>query len=84
MDLKQHLLELEMGFWKGDAAFYEAHLTEGALMVFPEPIGMMNRAEILDTIAAGQRWAHVTVEAARLLRLSEASAVLVYTAEGMR
>ena len=84
MDLKQHLLDLEVGFWKGDEAFYDAHLTEDALMVFPEPMGMMDRGEILESIAAGRRWAHVVVEAPCLLHLSEGAVVLVYTAEGMR
>jgi hypothetical protein len=84
VDLKARLLELESEFWKSDEAFYDEHLSEDALMVFPEPVGVMDRDEILRSVAAGPRWAALRMLDARLLRLSEQSVVLAYKAEGTR
>ena len=36
MELQNQLLAIERTLWTNDAAFYEAHLTEDALLVFAE------------------------------------------------
>jgi hypothetical protein len=58
MQLQDQLLAIERRLWTNDAAFYEAHLAEEALLVFAET-GVITRdvaiAEIRNENAQGRR-----------------------------
>ena len=84
--LEEALWELERQFWlrAGDVDFYGEKLTEDAVMVFPAPYGIVDRAAVLDAIAAATDWTTVTLDDRKHLRLSETSAVLAYRGTGVR
>lgn len=56
MDQIQELWSLEKQFWLGDAAFYERTLAPGAIMVLPEPAGVLDRAATVEAISSSSRW----------------------------
>ena len=75
---------LEKQFWEGDATFYEEHLSDDALMVFPEPVGILTRPRIIETVCTGRRWSSVTFERIHFLELEESVLMLMYTARARR
>lgn len=82
--LTRTLLALERRFWKGDASFYERHLSASAVMALPVPAGILRRDEIVASIAGGARWAHLRVINPRMVLLSPTSALLTYRAQASR
>jgi hypothetical protein len=84
MNLQDRLTALEREFWGGDAAFYDEHLSDDALMVFPEPVSIMNRDETVRSIADAPRWSDVRMEDVRMVPLTATAAVLTYRATARR
>lgn len=84
MPLEDELLALEAGFWKGDADFYQRHLTPDAVMAFADPVGVLTRAQVLRAIDDEQRWSEVSFEDSRLLFLTDQSCILSYKARARR
>jgi len=84
MNMKKQLLELEEQFWKGDAEFYRQNLTENSLMVFAEPVGVLTKDRVIETIAASPRWTDVEFEDFRMVQLTDDTAVVTYKASAYR
>lgn len=84
MGNRSTLLDLERRFWHGDAAFYEATLTEDALMVFPAPTGILDRAAVIESLGDADRWRTVAFSDERVIDLGEGAAQLVYRADAVR
>ena len=82
--LEDHLFSLEEKFWTEGAAYYQRHLASAAIMVFPDPAGVLIKDEIASSLGAGTRWSSVALEEHRLLELSERSAVVTYKATAKR
>ncbi len=80
MTLMQELLELEHGFWTGGPDFYRAALDPHAIFVLPDPVGILGRDQVVESIVGAPRWHSVELDSRRLLELSPSSAVLVYRA----
>jgi hypothetical protein len=80
MALEKQLLQLEERFWKGDADFYRQHLTDDSLMVFAEPVGILTKDQTIQAVAAGPRWAEVEFREARVVRLTDRVAIVIYKA----
>jgi len=78
------LLTLEREFWKGDAEFYRRRLSDHAVMVFPEPTGVLTRDQVLAAIGAAPRWADVQMDDPRLVALTNETAILTYKATARR
>src|SRR5690606_3394428 len=78
--LEDELFDLEKHFWTEGADYYRSHLAPSALMVFPEPAGVLVKDEIASSIGAGARWADVELEEHRVLELSDKAAVVTYKA----
>ena len=78
------LLALEREFWTGDADFYRRNLSDHAVMVFPEPAGVMTRDQVLETIGSAPRWAEVQLEEPRVVTLTSETAILTYKATARR
>lgn len=83
-DPTETVLDLEERFWRGDDAFYDDHLTDDAVMVFAEPIGVLSRAETIQSIADSQRWTDVQFEELRVTELADDVVVLTYHATAVR
>ena len=82
--LADRLFGLEEQFWKGDAAFYRRNLADEAVMVFPDPAGVMIKDEICSAIDDSPRWEHVELEEHRVMELDDNAAVVTYKATAMR
>lgn len=84
MGLKESLLERERQFWKADEEFYQKHLAEDTVMVFPEPTGILERPEILESMGGTDRWSTIEFSNERLLEISDEAVQLVYRAVAER
>jgi hypothetical protein len=78
------LLRMEREFWLGDAVFYRANLAMKSMMIFPDPIGVMTRSQVLESLEKSPRWDHVTMEDVRTLELDNGSVILTYRAFATR
>ncbi len=54
--LEDHLFDLEEKFWTEGPSFYESRLAYTALMVFPEPAGVLLKDAIAPSLAQKSRW----------------------------
>jgi len=84
MKREQELWELEKEFWRGDAEFYERTLADKALMVFPAPIGIMDRATAVGSIRSAARWRNVSFRDKHLLPAGQGAVVLAYCVQADR
>ncbi|WP_435157022.1 nuclear transport factor 2 family protein [Haladaptatus sp. DFWS20] len=83
-NLEETLLNLEERFWYGDSAFYEEYLTDEAVMVFPEPVGVLAKWETIASVAGSQRWADVRIEDSLITVLTDTVAMLTYHGTAVR
>jgi hypothetical protein len=84
MERKPRLQRIEERFWKGDADYYRQHLAEDALLVFAEPVGVLDKDASVQTMSQSPRWKEVTLEAVRILELSASAVLLSYRATAVR
>jgi hypothetical protein len=82
--LEDLLFSLEERFWTEGAAYYQSNLATAAIMVFPDPAGVLVKDEIASSLGRGTRWSDVALEEHRLLELSERAAVVTYKATAKR
>ena len=82
--LEDHLFSMEEKFWTQSAGYYHDHLAYAAIMVFPEPAGVLVKDEIVSALDKAPRWSQVALEEHRLLELSEDAAVITYKATAKR
>lgn len=82
--LEDHLFRLEERFWTGQPDYYEYHLADAAVMVFPGPAGVLIKDEIVRAVSGQPRWREVALEEHRLLELDERAAVVTYRATARR
>ena len=80
MGTQEELLEIERGFWTGDADYYRRHVDEHCLTVFTEMAGVMSGEEIAGTVEEGRRWAEPGLKMRGLVTPADGVAVLTYEA----
>jgi hypothetical protein len=78
------LLELERRFWLAGEEWYREHLAPTALMVFAEPVGVLDREHTIAAIGAAARWSEVVLEDVRLLPVAAGVRLLCYLATARR
>ena len=76
------LWTIERGFWTGDASFYQANLTEDALIAFAPPHGLLAKAQAVASLGAIPRWQEVELEDCRAIFISDCVVLLAYRACG--
>ncbi len=81
---EQDFWQLEKQFWTGGAEFYDRRLANEALMVFPEPAGVLDRQATLESIQSAARWQNVSFTKRRLAMPTESTAILVYSVRADR
>jgi hypothetical protein len=84
MGLEESLLELERQLWHADEEFYRDTLSEDAVMVFPEPTGILERSTVLESLGGADRWRRVEFDDERLLEVDDDVFQLVYRAVAER
>ena len=80
----EDLWRMEAGFWTGDADFYQQHLAGGAMMVFPPPAGVLDRARIIETVRAAPRWREIDMQDRQIAKPKPDTVVLAYRASARR
>jgi hypothetical protein len=83
-DLRERLVELERGFWEADADFYDRNLASDAVMVLPDPAGVMDRDAVVEAIGSAARWVELRMDDIRMIRLGTDAAALTYRAAARR
>jgi hypothetical protein len=81
---EQDLLQLERAFWLAGAQFYDEYLAREALMVFPAPVGVLDRIRTLETILEAPRWKEVTFSATHVIAPAPDAAIFAYEAAADR
>ncbi|HMN12918.1 MAG TPA: hypothetical protein PKD55_11395 [Bellilinea sp.] len=76
--------DLETGFWRGDRAYYEKELATKSLMVFPQPVGVLDREQTLESVGDSARWDTVRFSEKHYLAPSDDCRVLVYRVHARR
>lgn len=84
MKQDEELWQLEEQFWLGGPDFYERTLAPDALMVLPQPAGVLDRVATVTSIRSGSRWQNVNLKEQRHVQASRDTAVLSYTAQADR
>lgn len=84
LEVRQWLVALEESFWYGDAEFYADHLAAEAILVFADPVGVLDREQTLQSIAAAPRWQEVALEEVRFASLGPEAVLLSYRAIARR
>ncbi len=81
---KEELLELEKGFWTGDAGFYAANADAECLVAFPGMAQTMSNAELSKTAAKPNRWRDLEIEIKGMVEPGSDIVMLTYEAHATR
>jgi hypothetical protein len=80
MNQDAELIEREKRFWTAAVDYYEQWLAADALMVFPAPVGILDREKALAGLRSGSRWTSIKMEDHSISRVGSSTAVLAYRA----
>jgi hypothetical protein len=83
-DTERDLLELERGFWLGDADYFRAHSDDTCLVAFPGIARTLSREELAGTVGATSRWADLRMDMKGTIEPSPDVAMLTYEAAATR
>lgn len=83
-DQSNAIWELEERFWLGSPDFYASALAPEALMVLPQPAGILGRDETIDSISSGSRWRAVSFKERHCVFPAPETAVVAYVAHADR
>jgi hypothetical protein len=78
------LFALEENFWRADRGFYDTNVADDGLMVFSDPVGVLDKQAATDSIAGGQRWTDVHFDDRRVVAISPDAVILTYRARARR
>jgi ketosteroid isomerase-like protein len=79
--LTDTLLELERRLWLEGVETYRELLDGDCLTIFPDPVGAMARAAVIEAVATGSRWTSVQFVEPRLVMLTGEAALVTYKAD---
>jgi hypothetical protein len=83
-DIDPTLWTLEQSFWLEGLPAYRRSMSRDAVMVFPEPVGMLSGDVIIKVLNEAPRWSSVVMTERAVLRPSTEMAVIVYRAKARR
>lgn len=75
---------LEKRFWLDGEPAYREHMAQSAVMLFPEPAGILIGEAILSSLADAPRWSSIDLHERQLIRVGDAMLVTAYRAEAKR
>ena len=80
MPTEQELRDLERSFLTQGPDFYRANLTDDAVFVFPDPVGIMGRETCIEAIEQAPRWAEVEIDDVHVLEFGDDFVSVIYRA----
>lgn len=84
MESRESILALERRPWNADETFYRETLSEEAVLVLPEPTGVLDRPAALESVGDGDRWRRVDVADERLVDVGSDAVQVIYRARAER
>ncbi|MGX9145990.1 hypothetical protein [Mesorhizobium sp. 128a] len=81
---KKDLLELEKGFWTGDAAYYAANADVECLVAFPDMAKAMDNADLAKTATKPRRWRDLDIKLKGMVEPGSDIVMLTYEAHATR
>ena len=81
---KQELLDIEKGFWSGDAAYYEAHADVECLVAFPQMAQAMTNADLAKTATKPNKWRDLDIKLKGMVEPGSDIVMLTYEARATR
>jgi len=81
---KDALLELEKGFWTGDAAYYAANADTECLVAFPGMAQAMDNADLAKTATKPNRWRDLQIDLKGIIEPGSDIIMLTYEARAVR
>lgn len=76
--------EIEEKFWLKGVDTFESHLDQKCLMALPEPVGILAREEVLNSLKGIPRWSHVHFDSKHISQPSLNLVVAAYRVDGKR
>ena len=84
MGATESVSELERRLWNADEAFYRERPAADAVLVFPDPTGILDREGVLASLDGPDRWARVEFEDERRIDVADGVVQLIYRAVATR
>ena len=84
MAIEQELLALEEQFWTEGSDFYRKNLDAECLCVFMDLAGVVSQEQVAASVADGERWSGLVIEAKGFRQLGRDVALLTYQASAKR
>ena len=81
---RKELLDLEKGFWTGDAAYYAANADAECLVAFPQMAQAMSNADLAKTARKPNRWRDLDIDVKGMVEPGSDIVVLTYEAHATR
>jgi len=81
--MPKELWDIEKALWLEGEEFFADHMVDDAVMVFPQPVGILRGAEILEGLKDAPRWTSVGASDLETIK-RDGLAVLAYRASGER
>ncbi|RWM72851.1 MULTISPECIES: hypothetical protein [Mesorhizobium] len=81
---KDELLDLERGFWTGDAAYFKANADTECLVAFPQMAQTMSNADLAETATDPNRWRDLDIDLKGIIEPGSDIVVLTYEAHATR
>lgn len=83
-DIDPILWTLEQSFWLEGVPAYRRSMSRDAVMVFPDPVGMLSGEDIIKSLNEAPRWSSVVMTERTVLCPSTEMAVIAYRARAKR
>lgn len=77
------LWQIERRLWLDGADFFADHMADDALMVFPDPVGILEGEAIVEGLRHAPRWSSVDMEEQTTVE-RDGGVILAYRATGQR
>lgn len=83
MSEPHEIWKIENSLWLDGVEAYEKHMADPCIMVFG-PTGILNRQQILETLAQAPRWSHVDMTETTLAAPDDSAVLVIAYRAGAR
>ncbi|MER8506615.1 hypothetical protein [Mesorhizobium sp. M0199] len=81
---KSELLDIEKGFWTGDADYFKANADTECLVAFPQMARVMSNADLAKTATEPNRWRDLDIDLKGIIEPGSDIVMLTYEARATR
>ncbi|MER9579553.1 hypothetical protein NKJ09_23675 [Mesorhizobium sp. M0189] len=81
---KSELLDIEKGFWTGDADYFKANADTECLVAFPQMARVMSNADLAKTATEPKRWRELDIDLKGIIEPGSDIVMLTYEARATR